>query len=299
MRSPGSQGCHDDRVPASFAPELCGYRGGDGNPNTSDNNDDQSIRLGRALFAELGVPDGSAGPREPGSLLETKVAGDLGRLRPDLLVSNSGGAPSFEQYEHLAVFKTFKQAMTKSPADATSIVEALQALPPSRERATALRRVRSLVGRLDKQRDAVSAVLRDSPEESLLKIDLTVARPKATTGNPRLEVALSAKWSLRTDRAQDCVAQGAKLVAQRRGRMPHFAVITMEPRPAMLRILADGSGAVDCVYHLDLAALERAIRAEAGRAKGQKWSPLETFERLLGQRRLRDYDELLDEVGRV
>ncbi|WP_353889670.1 NgoMIV family type II restriction endonuclease, partial [Campylobacter coli] len=66
---------------------------------------------------------------------------------------------------------------------------------------------------------------------------------------PRLELALSAKWSLRTARAPDCVSQGAQRVAQRRGRMPHFAVITREPRPAMLRILADGSGAVDCVYH--------------------------------------------------
>jgi hypothetical protein len=298
MRSTRCRDCHDDRVPASFTADLCGYRGDTENPNTSDNNDGQSIRLGRALFAEIGVPDGSTGPQDPGSLLETEVEADLRRLRPDLLISNPGSAPDFEQYEHLAVFKTFKQAMSASPADAASVIDALQALPPSRARASALQKARALAGRLDKQQDAVSALLRDSPEESLLKIDLTVSSP-GPGRKPRLEVALSAKWSLRTDRAQDCVSQGAKLVAQRRGRMPHFAVITMEPRPAMLRILADGSGAVDCVYHLDLAGLERAIRAEAGRARGRKWPPLETFERLLAQRRLRDYDELLAEVGRV
>jgi hypothetical protein len=287
-------------VPASFAADLCGFRGekNDGNPNTSDNNDKQSIRLGLALFRELGVADGSPGPDDPGAELEKAVRADLARLRPDLFVRSPGSAPDFEQYEHLAVLSTFKQAMAKAPADVASLVESLETLPPGRERNAALRKARTVADRAARQQEAVVALLRDMPEESLLRIDLTVASP-GRVGKPRLEVALSAKWSLRTDRAQDCVSQGAKLVSQRRGRMPHFAVITMEPRPAMLRILADGSGAVDCVYHLDLAALERALRSEAGVARNARRSPLETFERLLAQRRLRDYDELLDEVRRV
>lgn len=285
-------------MPAKFAPDLCGYRKKSGNPNTSDNNDDLSIRLGCALFAELGVLPGTPEPKDPGSLLETKVAADLRRARPDLFVSNPGSAPDFDQYAHLGVFKTFKRAMSKTPADATAIVDALLALPSSRARGNALQMARRLASRLDEQRDAVTALVRDSPEESLLKIDLAVSSPSASQRN-RLEIALSAKWSLRTDRAQDCVSQGSKLVAQRRGRMPHFAVITMEPRPSMLKILADGSGAVDCVYHLDLPALERAIRTEASRARVEAWNPLVTFDRLLAQRRIRDYDELLDEVVRL
>ena len=47
--------------------------------------------------------------------------------------------------------------------------------------------------------------------------------------------------------------------------MPHFAVVTMEPRPYMLNLLGGGSGEVDCVYHLDLPALTAAI--EAARAE--------------------------------
>jgi hypothetical protein len=285
-------------VPASFAAELCGYRGLNGNPNTSDNNDGQSKVLGKALFEELGVPSDAAGPEDAGTELERRIEADFRRVRGDLLVSRSASAAKFEQYEHLAVFKTFRQAISEAPADVSSLIDALAALPPSPERRAALRLASRLEGQVDRQRDAVAALLRDTPEESLLKIDLTVAT-ESPPGAPRLEVALSAKWSLRTDRAQDCVSQGSKLVSQRRGRMPHFAVITMEPRPAMLRILADGSGAVDCVYHLDLGALERAIRRTAQGAIGRGLSPLQTLERLLAQRRLRDYDELLDEVRRI
>jgi hypothetical protein len=285
-------------VPASFAAELCGYRGLNGNPNTSDNNDGQSKVLGRALFEELGVPPTATGPEDAGTELEKRIEADFRRLRGDLRVSRSTSAAEFEQYEHLLVLKTFRQAISDAPADVDSLIGALRALPASRERDTAMRLASQLEGQVDKQRAAVTALLRDTPEESLLKIDLTVATERSA-GAPRLEVALSAKWSLRTDRAQDCVSQGSKLVSQRRGRMPHFAVITMEPRPAMLRILADGSGAVDCVYHLDLGALERAIRRTAQGARGRGLSPLQTYERLRAQRRLRDYDELLEEVERI
>ena len=86
---------------------------------------------------------------------------------------------------------------------------------------------------------------------------------------PELRMALSAKWTLRTDRAQDCVSQGAKLASQKRGRMPHYAVITAEPRPAMLKIPSDGPS-VDCVYHIDLPALDRALTRMAG--GNPRWS---------------------------
>lgn len=75
----------------------------------------------------------------------------------------------------------------------------------------------------------------------MLKLDVSVEAP--------------ARRSPRTDRAQDYVSQGYKLVSLRRGHMPHFAVVTMEPRPSMLRLLADGSGSVDCVYHVAYHAL--------------------------------------------
>ena len=108
--------------------------------------------------------------------------------------------------------------------------------------------------------------------------------------------------SLRTDRAQDCLSQGTKLVSQRRGRMPHFATLTMEPRPAMLALLPDGSGSIDCVYHLDLPSLIPAahqVHEQRLAANGRGWSPLATLERLVRQDRLRDYDDLTHEVDVV
>ena len=109
-------------------------------------------------------------------------------------------------------------------------------------------------------------------------------------------MALSAKWTLRTDRAQDCVSQGAKLASQKRGRMPHYAVITAEPRPAMLKIPSDGPS-VDCVYHIDLPALDRALTRMAG--GNPRWSPKVTFDRLVRQGRLRDYDDLVHQALEV
>lgn len=122
---------------------------------------------------------------------------------------------------------------------------------------------------------------------------MTVSEPQPDQ-LAELEVGLSLKWSLRTDRAQDCRSQGAKLSALRRGRMPHFAAVTMEPRPYMLNLLGGGSGDVDCVYHLDLPALAQAVEDVYG-SKSDKNSlrTLGTFRRLVEQRRLRDYDELV------
>ncbi|TGN66781.1 type II site-specific deoxyribonuclease [Nocardioides eburneiflavus] len=129
--------------------------------------------------------------------------------------------------------------------------------------------------------------------ESLLRLDVTVSDPQANR-LPELEIGLSLKWSLRTDRAQDCRSQGAKLSALRRGRMPHFAALTMEPRPYMLNLLGGGSGDVDCVYHLHLPALTQAIEDVYGSQTNKNAQrTYSNFQRLVEQRRLRDYDELV------
>ena len=72
------------------------------------------------------------------------------------------------------------------------------------------------------------------------------------------------------------------MAALRRGRMPHFAVVTMEPRPYMLNLLGGGSGDVDCVYHLDLPALTNGRRARHALAPADGGATLDTFNRLVG-----------------
>ncbi|KFD43434.1 hypothetical protein IU11_11485 [Cellulosimicrobium sp. MM] len=161
-----------------------------------------------------------------------------------------------------------------------------------------VRRVEEMIDAVESSVDAADAILRklldELGEESLLGLDLTVARQGTLDRLPRLEVGLSLKWSLRTDRAQDCRSQGAKMSALRRGRMPHFAVVTMEPRPYMLNLLGGGSGDVDCVYHLDLPALTAAVDdvyTTPARMRGR-----DQFHRLVDQRRIRDYDDLVAEI---
>lgn len=285
-----------DIVPANFAASLCGYRAS-GAPNTSDNNDAQSKELGIELFRQMGVVAGQAGPSDPGSALEEAARADLASRRPDLEIARSRSVADFSQYRHLAVFPTFRRTYEPVSKAMNELRELATRLPPSAE----AKRLRAALARKSatyaKQDAITQRMLVEMPEEAILKVDLTVGAPLADA-DLHMHVGVSAKWSLRTDRAQDCISQGARLATQRRGPMPHFAVLTMEPRPAMLRILADGSGAIDCVYHLDLPALTRAIEAVAS-TKGTNWSPKRTFDRLLQQGRIRDYEDLVATLVRV
>lgn len=285
-------------MPAPFAAQLCGFRVKDGKltpyPNTSDRGDSHSVELGRALFEELGVPDDKPGVNDPGPRLEEAVQGHLQPMRPDLVIRLGRSALEFEQYAHLRVFPEFK----RRHVDGGTTIEQLRAiaerLPPSGPTTRLLRHLDSAATMFAEQ-DRISERLKlYMPEESLLNLDLTCASEEQGK-EPLLRIGLSSKWTLRTDRAQDCVSQGSKLASQRRGPMPHYAVITMEPRPAMLKILADGSGSVDYIYHLDLPALTRAVeKIRASKPRG--WNPGATFDKLLNQGRIRDYDALADAV---
>lgn len=289
-------------VTAPFASALCGFRA-NGNPNTSDNNDALSIEWGRALFERLGVSPDAEAPELVGNLMEAAIAENLRDIRGDLQIEQSRPAADFEQYEHLRVFQDFKSRYQGSHAALRQVEELSSDLPDS---VAAIRLARAIeMARRQAERDdeLVSRLSSTMPEESLLRIDVTVAeRGSSGPSSPFLHAALSSKWSLRTDRAQDCVSQGSKLVAQRRGRMPHYAVVTMEPRPAMLRLIAYGSGSVDCVYHLALPQLLAAADVVASverRSRRGSWSPRVTLLRMVEQRRVRDYDELIREVERL
>ncbi len=285
-------------MPAPFVRDLCGYRL-NGNPNTSDNNDQQSKHIGRQLFQVLGVPEDQAGPFDAGAALEEKLRSHLEGLRPDLQIRRSRPVTDFEQYAHLSVFPAFRKGHSSTEQHLIGLQRIAADLAGTALETPLTHEIALLRMRLQQQDALVTDLVGQMPEEALLKVDVTVAESRGL-GLPSVLVAMSCKWSLRTDRAQDCVTQGAKLVAQRRGRMPHFAVVTIEPRPAMLKILGDGSGAVDCVYHVDLPSLTDAWDQLAEkRGQPDTWSPYRTFKRLVAQGRLRDYDDLVAEVLRT
>jgi hypothetical protein len=286
-------------MPATFAVDLCGFRAA-GQPNTSDANDKQSVEWGNALFVRLGVAPGTPEPGDIGNLLEERVVADLQPRRPDLFIQRSQVAANFTQYAQLALVRRLRENVTeKAPALMAALEKDVASLPPERRLARVRARVAALSEQLAADREVLTEFLRDFTDESLLKVDIGVG----DLDPPRqLLIALSSKWSLRTDRAQDCVSQGNKLVSLRRGRAPHFAVVTMEPRSSMLRILADGSS-VDCVYHMDLPALrasaedeERRKQQAPTRALRGSWKPRVALERMVAQGRIRDYDDLVREV---
>lgn len=248
------------------------------------------------MYEAMDVPLGQSGPNDPGLAMEEAILGDLQSRRPDLQIRRSQSALEFRQYRHLAVFPTFQKEHRDSHSLLNTLKKLTDALPPSDQASVIQAEIDRVLAHLSTADALVTAMKDQMPSESLLKLDLTVAEDDEQS-SPLLRIALSAKWSLRTDRAQDCISQGSKLVGQRRGRMPHYAVITIEPRPSMLKIIGDGSGAVDCVYHLHLPALTQAVETAAQRSNNPAtWPPAVTFRRLVAQGRLRDYDDLVTEV---
>src|SRR5690606_21329864 len=71
------------------------------------------------------------------------------------------------------------------------------------------------------------------------------------------------KWTMRSDRAQNARSEALNLIRNRKGRVPHIAVLTGEPSPARIASLALGTGDVDCVYHFALPELIDAVNADA------------------------------------
>ena len=284
---------------APFARDLCGYRPGESRvANTADAHDANSKKWGAALFDALGVPPDEVGRADAkmGAPFEVAVRTHLDSLGTGLRFTNSP-ASEFEQYLHLATFMKFQRDYVASATHLEEAQQALADLPAGRART----RVAGLLRRAEVHYSRNSALIdelrRTMAEESMLNVDIAVWDPLEPV--PRLRIALSLKWSLRTDRAQDGISQGQKLSNLRRGQMPHYAVLTMEPRPSMLKLLAYGSGAVDCVYHAALPELRAAAeRRAADENSSQIKRQRDLLERMVDQRRLRDYDELVSEIER-
>jgi len=105
-------------------------------------------------------------------------------------------------------------------------------------------------------------------------------------GRLLLHASVSCKWTIRSDRVQNARAEALNLAKHRKGRMPHFVLVTMEPLPSRLASVAQGTGEIDCVYH---AALDELILA-ARRAAPEREKTM--LQRLIDGRRLRDISDL-------
>jgi hypothetical protein len=103
---------------------------------------------------------------------------------------------------------------------------------------------------------------------------------------PVLHAVVSCKWTLRSDRAQNARSEALNLVRNRKGRLPHVAVVTGEPTPTRISSLALGTGDIDCVYHFALPELIEAVETHGAD------DAVELLEMMIQGRRLKDISDL-------
>lgn len=109
---------------------------------------------------------------------------------------------------------------------------------------------------------------------------------KENGGKPILHASISAKLTMRSDRAQNSRTEALNLIRNRKGHLPHIVVVTAEPTPNRLSSLALGTGDIDCVYHFALYELQRAI-AEEGSDDAKEMLSI-----LMEGKRLKDISDL-------
>ena len=105
-------------------------------------------------------------------------------------------------------------------------------------------------------------------------------------GKPLLHASVSAKYTMRSDRAQNSRTEALNLIRNRKGHLPHIVVVTAEPMPNRLASLALGTGDIDCVYHFALPELMCAVQ-EVGSEDAS-----ETLDTLVEGKRLKDISDL-------
>jgi len=109
---------------------------------------------------------------------------------------------------------------------------------------------------------------------------------KSCGGLPILHASISAKWTMRSDRAQNSRTEAPGLIRNRKGHLPHIVVVTGEPMPARIASLALGTGDIDCVYHFALNELVAAVN-EIGAEDS-----IEMLTILITGKRLKDISDL-------
>ncbi len=253
-----------------------------GVPSNADKHSKPSVSIALGIIERLG-------PETKGARLAGQMAGSqfeeicseylketfsrLRHLRPgqwEVGKSTGGGRlaiAQFDQYEHLAALET---AAKENPQLAAALGSDYLIKPDV------------VIIRYPEEDAIINA------PESLVDEDcarLTSLR-KINNPHPILHASVSCKWTLRSDRAQNARSEGLNLVRNRKGRLPHIAVVTGEPTPNRIASIALGTGDIDCVYHFALPELLDTVKA-LGYADAE-----EMLHTMIDGKRLRDIADL-------
>lgn len=171
----------------------------------------------------------------------------LRHIRPgDWFYSTRYAISQFDQYEHLEYLDQIKKT-TDNPLLASALGEDYIIKPDI------------VIGRrpiTDEEFNRFGKIVQ-SVEEPASMTPLRAAN--ANCSRPLLHASISCKWTIRSDRVQNARTEALNLIRNRKGRLPHIAVVTAEPLPTRIAAIALGTGDVDCVYHFALHEMRSAI----------------------------------------
>jgi hypothetical protein len=228
-----------------------------GIPTNADSGSRSSVAIAKGIVSILGST--SIGARLVGQMSGNKfevickeyleeIFPHLNHLRPGNWTVSKGlgsgrpGIAKFDQYEHLAALD---KAARANPALAAALGSDYFIKP-------------DIVIFRQPESDAVINVNEILVGEEAAR--LTSLR-KANSNLPILHASISCKWTIRSDRSQNSRSEGLNLIRNRKGRLPHIAVVTGEPTPNRIASIALGTGDIDCVYHFALPELVATVKS--------------------------------------
>lgn len=215
-----------------------------------------------------------------GSKFETLVADyvaftfpELQHIRPgDWTVIRLGNrsavkASSYIQYEHLA----YLDELTKENRNLSAMIGNDYMVAPD-----------IVVYRQPCSDEELNSPIKIVDSSTCLEADLRALNG----GKPILHASISAKWTMRSDRAQNSRTEALNLIRNRKGSLPHIMVVTGEPLPSRLASIALGTGDIDCTYHFALYELIESVKENGSE------DALDMLDTLIEGRRLKDISDL-------
>ena len=222
-----------------------------GVPNNADKSSKASVAIARGIIERLSsqASEQWLAGQEAGSKFEqvcedfvTSTFLQLQHLRPGKWkVAHAGmKIEQFEQYQHLDEISQLAKA---NPSLASALGSDYLIKPDI------------VIGREPEADDSIN-----EPCAIVDKDFASYTNIRATNNSlPILHASISCKWTIRSDRAQNARSEALNLIRNRKGRLPHIAVVTGEPLPSRIASIALGTGDIDCVYHFALQELVEAL----------------------------------------
>lgn len=226
-----------------------------GIPSNADRHSKPSVSISIGILERLGT--GGVGARLAGQMAGSQFEEickeyleetfpRLAHLRPGQWEIGKGiggrsAIAQYDQYEHLAAL----EAASRANPDLAAALGSDYLIKPD-----------VVVIRFPEEDEAINtgSMLVDEAQARLTPLR------RINSGRPILHASVSCKWTLRSDRAQNARSEALNLVRNRKGRLPHVAVVTGEPTPSRIASIALGTGELDCVYHFALPELLETIK---------------------------------------